>query len=85
MACLHYATRAAPPDPLLHHQEHNRLRHVSIGAQDCTTIIISSKRHGAGTSLPKNRMQLPFGAIQREKFGGPLIYAMHEPRFRDQI
>ena len=27
---LHYATRAAPPDPLPHHQEHDRPWHVSI-------------------------------------------------------
>ena len=66
LACLHYATRAAPPDPLLHHQEHDRLWHVSKGAQDCTSIIISSNQHGVGTSLPKNRIQLPFAAIQRE-------------------
>ena len=30
---LHYATCAAPPDPLLHHQKHNRLWHVSVEAQ----------------------------------------------------
>ena len=29
---LHYATRAAPPDPLLHHQEHDRLWHVRTGS-----------------------------------------------------
>ena len=31
---LHYATRAAPPDPLPQHQEHDRLWHVSMGSQD---------------------------------------------------
>ena len=41
------------------------------GAQDCTSIIISSNQHGAGTSLPKNRIQVPFGAIQREDLEDP--------------
>ena len=31
---LHYATRAAPPDPLPHQQEHDGLWHVSMGAHE---------------------------------------------------